>query len=302
MPFENVHGNGGLLTTVGDLLKWNAALDSGTIAGLDTLETRGVLSNGRKIDYALGLTVGEFRGVREVSHSGATAGYRAYLARYPQAGVSVALLCNAANANPEGALRAAALFMEDRLRPESPRAAIAPVAVPAAELERRAGVYRSRRTGAPLRLALAEGKLRTGGGTELVPAGNGVFRFGTAGTRLEFVDASPARLRIVYPDADTVTYEPVAAADTSPANLARYVGEYRSDEAEATYTAAVVDGHLVLKMRPDVTLRLTPVYADAFTGPGGSIVRFVRGRNGRVQALTLGVERVRELRFDRVGR
>ena len=23
MPFENVHGNGGLLTTVGDLLKWN---------------------------------------------------------------------------------------------------------------------------------------------------------------------------------------------------------------------------------------------------------------------------------------
>ena len=23
MPFENVHGNGGLLTTVGDLLTWN---------------------------------------------------------------------------------------------------------------------------------------------------------------------------------------------------------------------------------------------------------------------------------------
>ena len=23
MPFENVHGNGGLLTTVGDLLQWN---------------------------------------------------------------------------------------------------------------------------------------------------------------------------------------------------------------------------------------------------------------------------------------
>ncbi|MGH8249487.1 MAG: hypothetical protein ACREVI_02120 [Steroidobacteraceae bacterium] len=24
MPFENVHGNGGLLTTVGDLLRWNS--------------------------------------------------------------------------------------------------------------------------------------------------------------------------------------------------------------------------------------------------------------------------------------
>jgi CubicO group peptidase (beta-lactamase class C family) len=28
MPFENVHGNGGLLTTVGDLLRWNANFDA----------------------------------------------------------------------------------------------------------------------------------------------------------------------------------------------------------------------------------------------------------------------------------
>jgi CubicO group peptidase (beta-lactamase class C family) len=301
MPFENVHGNGGLLTTVDDLLRWNQALDSGTIAGLDTLETRGVLSNGRRIDYALGLGVGEFRGVREVSHSGATAGYRAYLARYPETGVSVALLCNAGNTNPELATRAAALFMADRLRPDSPPAPLAPVAVDASELERRVGLYRSRRTGAPLRLAMADGKLRTGGGTELVPAGGGVFRFGTQGTRVEFVDATPVRVRIVYPDADTVMYEPVAAADSSAAGLAAYAGEYRSDEAEATYTAAVADGALVLRMRPDATIRLTPVYADGFTGPGGSIVRFIRGADGRVQAFTIGTERVRELRFDRVG-
>ena len=119
MPFENIHGNGGLLTTVNDLLRWNQALDSGTIAGLDALETQGVLSNGRKIEYALGLSVTEFRGLREVSHSGATAGYRAYLARYPGTGVSVALLCNAGNANPGLATRAASIFMADRLGPRA---------------------------------------------------------------------------------------------------------------------------------------------------------------------------------------
>jgi hypothetical protein len=286
---------------VGDLLRWNQALDSGTIAGLDTLETRGVLSNGRRISYALGLGVGEFRGVREVSHSGATAGYRAYLARYPETGVSVALLCNAGNANPELATRAAALFMAGRLLPDAEPAAIAAVPVEAAELERRVGMYRSRRTGAPLRLLMADGTLRSGGGTELVPAGGGVFRFGTAGTRIEFMDGPPVQVRIVYPDADTVMYEPAAAADTSPAHLATYTGEYRSDEAEATYTAAVVDGALVLRMRPDITFRLTPTYADAFSGPGGSIIRFIRGADGRVQAFTFGTERVRELRFGRVG-
>ena len=300
MPFENIHGNGGLLTTVGDLLRWNQALDSGTIAGLDALETQGVLSNGRKIEYALGLSVTQLRGLREVSHSGATAGYRAYLARYPETGVSVALLCNAGNANPGLATRAAGIFMADRLGPEGGPAPAPAVAVQAAELERRVGMYRSRRTGAPLRMLIADGKLRTGGGTELVPVAERVFRFGASPTRLEFVDGTPVTVRIVYPDGDTVMYEPAAAADSSAANLATYAGEYRSDEAEATYTAVVVDGALVLRMRPDITFRLTPTYADAFAGPGGSIIRFIRGADGRVQAFTIGTDRVRELRFDRV--
>lgn len=300
MPFENIHGNGGLLTTVGDLLRWNQALASGTLAGLDTLETQGVLSNGRRIDYALGLNVAQFRGVREVSHSGATAGYRAYLARYPETGVSVALLCNAGNANPELATRAASLFMADRLRDDPPPVLAPAVAVDAAELQRRAGLYRNRRTGAPLRLLVADGKLRSGGGTELVPIGTAAFRFGANTTRVEFVEGPPMLARVVYPDGDTVTFEPAAPADSSAAALAAYAGEYRSDEAEGTYTAAVVDGRLVLRMRPDITIALTPVYADGFTGPGGSMVRFYRGADGSVQAFSIGTERVRELRFDRV--
>ena len=32
MPFEDVHGNGGLLTTVGDLLKWNQNFTTATVA------------------------------------------------------------------------------------------------------------------------------------------------------------------------------------------------------------------------------------------------------------------------------
>jgi CubicO group peptidase (beta-lactamase class C family) len=298
MPFENVHGNGGLLTTVGDLLRWNQALDAGTIPGLDTMETQGVLNNGRRSDYALGLTIGEFRGHREVSHSGATAGYRAYLARYPEAGLSVALLCNAGNTSPDLALRTVGFFLPDRSTPEPDPAPA--ITVDGAELQRRAGLFRNRRTGAPLRLLVAEGKLRSGGGTEIVPIGPATYRFGPSVTRLEFADGPPAQIRIVYPDGDTVMFEPVAEADTTAAGLAAYAGEYRSDEAEATYTVAVVEGRVVLRMRPETTIRLNPTYRDAFAGPGGAIVRFYRGADGRVQAFSIGTERVRELRFDRV--
>src|SRR5690349_15293439 len=59
MPFMNVYGNGGMLTTVGDWLKWNAMLDAKSLGAplVAALETRGVLNDGRKISYALGLVV-----------------------------------------------------------------------------------------------------------------------------------------------------------------------------------------------------------------------------------------------------
>jgi CubicO group peptidase (beta-lactamase class C family) len=103
MPFENVHGNGGLLTTVGDLLRWNENFVTpavGDAAFLAEEQTPGRFTGGRAHDYAFGLFVGNYRSVREVSHSGSTAGYRAFLTRYPAQHVSIAVLCNAGNANP----------------------------------------------------------------------------------------------------------------------------------------------------------------------------------------------------------
>lgn len=103
MPFENVHGNGGLLTTVGDLLTWTAMLDHPTPAWkamVDSLHVRGRLTNGDTITYALGLVVSDYRGVPRVEHSGSTAGYRAELLRFPGRGLAIAVLCNAASAVP----------------------------------------------------------------------------------------------------------------------------------------------------------------------------------------------------------
>ncbi len=108
MPFENPHGHGGLLTTVGDLLVWNRALAQRRIGSprvAEIMEHVGVLSDGRAITYAAGLVVDSVRGVLEIGHSGATAGYRTHLARYPASGVSAAVLCNGGTINATTLLR-----------------------------------------------------------------------------------------------------------------------------------------------------------------------------------------------------
>ena len=110
MPFTSVVGNGGLLTTVGDLLRWNAFLDApATVGGVPggpalvaALETPGRLGSGRVLPYALGLALDTADGARTVSHGGSTAGYKTWLGRVPARGVSVAVLCNHAGADAPG--------------------------------------------------------------------------------------------------------------------------------------------------------------------------------------------------------
>src|SRR3954465_9709154 len=92
MPFENVYGNGGLLTTVGDLLIWNENFvhpKVGDRKALLEMQTAGHFNDGKLLDYGLGLFLEDHRGVKNVYHSGSTAGYRAHLNRFPETNTSV---------------------------------------------------------------------------------------------------------------------------------------------------------------------------------------------------------------------
>lgn len=148
-------GDGAVMTTIEDLLKWDSNFYAPAVGGeqlLRDLHTSGVLTNGRVLPYALGLAVDEYRGLRRVRHGGAWAGYRADLVRFPEAKTAVACLCNLGTANPSAlADRVADILLADRLKPaaaaatgpSSPArtAAPAPYTIAAADLQRYAGTY-----------------------------------------------------------------------------------------------------------------------------------------------------------------
>jgi CubicO group peptidase (beta-lactamase class C family) len=302
MPFENAHGNGGLLTTVDDLLKWNQNFVTSAVGGaalLNELQQRGRLTNGRDISYALGLVVDDYRGVPEISHTGATGGYRAFLARYPRQKLSVALLCNVGNANPGGlGHRIADVFLGNDAQPAT-QAGANPVQLTNAQLERFAGVWRNERTHEPVKMELSDGALRSLRGRLSPLNENTLLAPQSARWELVTSEASPARARLVSADGDTAFYARETAWNPTASQLQSYAGTYTSDDAEATFTLAVKDGKLVATSRPDRTAQLTPMYRDGFTTPDGNVVWFHRDARGRVVAASLGMGRVRDLWFER---
>jgi CubicO group peptidase (beta-lactamase class C family) len=298
MPFENVYGNGGLLTTVGDLLKWNEHFDSpgpGDAALVTQQQQRETFSDGRPHGYALGLFLGTHKGAREVFHSGSTAGYSAFLTRFPDERVSVAVLCNAANADAtEMAHEVADIYLGARLHPQVPPTPTRTLA--AAEIDAVAGLYRETERGVPMSIVLDQNELKAHRVGVLVPQTGS--RFATAlGQTWEFDGHGHARVRADF--ATDLLYERVTPARPSASDLASYAGVYTSDEAEAVLTAAVEDGHLRLTRRPDTKIELTPAYADAFNAGSLGVVIFRRDGGGRIVELSVSQDRVWDLRFTR---
>jgi CubicO group peptidase (beta-lactamase class C family) len=302
MPFENVHGNGGLLTTVGDLLRWNRNFTSERVGGkalISELQRRGRLTDGLQISYARGLSVSMYRGLPEVSHSGSTAGYRAFLTRFPAQALSVAVLCNAGNA-PAAALAhdVANLFLGAALGPDT---APSPAAVEASLLDRWAGQYRSVLTGEPVKLSVEDGALRAGT-TALVAQSGSLFVTRDGSLRLQFRGEEAGRsFDQIGRDGDVEHFAVAPEYKPTPAELARYEGTYVSDEAEVTYEIRAEGGVLVARRRPDARFPLAPAYKDAFTNAQLPLVLFRRDpKTGQVNGLSLGLGRVRDLRFRRV--
>jgi CubicO group peptidase (beta-lactamase class C family) len=223
MPFENVHGNGGLLTTVGDLLIWNenfAQPKIGTAKLLNEMADAGHFNDRKPLEYGLGLFVHDYRGVANINHSGSTAGYRAHLNRFPESRTSVAVLCNGSDGDAtRSANRVSDAFLGERLKSAGP---------------------------------------------------------------------PPAAAR------------PIQVLNPPPtvAQLTSLAGTYWSDEAETLLTAAVDQGALVLRRRPDSVITLTATAPDKFRGSIGTVT-FLRNASGNVDGLSVSQDRVWDLRFVR---
>lgn len=294
MPFENAYGNGGLLTTVGDLLIWNRALSEGRIGAaiVADMERPAVLANGHELRYGRGLFLETWQGIDEIAHPGATAGYRAWLGRYPQVGLSVALLCNTADADRFSLGRVVSdVYLR---KAESPRP------VSAAKHSGLVGWYVNDREGAPLQIVAKGDALVTDNGVTVTSAPKG-----SPGDGLQIGDAPawPAAAGKLVEDyeGDRETFTRVDGYAPSAADLGAVVGRYHSDEADATWVATLEkDGiRLTLTDRPEATTLLKPIYKDAFRG-SHFIVRLVHAADGRVTALRLSNERVWDMRFDRL--
>lgn len=295
-PYSDIIGNGGLLFTAGDLLKWNAGLDQtsgewGAVA--QALQTPSRLNNGHAIEYGLGLAIYEYAGLKEIAHGGSTSGYRTYLARFPERRLSFALLGNAGDFNPAQVADALTRLILDLPAPSPPHR----VPVNAEVVARCAGLYHSVQTDDVMSLTVEGDKLFLES-AELIPTAPGTFE-NRVDEKTYVFTGTPVRSLTVGGLNGTVTYSPVEHVTPSTSQLATYEGIYRSEELDVTDSLTLKDGRLWLESWPSSPVEAKPTFADGFRFGTLWHATFTRDASGAITGYEMTNGRCRRIRFAR---
>jgi hypothetical protein len=287
------------MSTVDDLLIWDRnfyanRLGRGTL--VQELQTPGLLNNGNQVSYAMGLDLGNYRGLPIVDHSGALFGYRTELLRFPRQKFTVICLCNVANAVPETLARKVAdIYLADKLQPGA--SALSPTrgeGLP--DTATFAGKYLDPRTHLTYSFTASDGNLMGWGAVlrrinanQFYDLESNVITFesseGVMHAKLDikgevyFAGSKIQELRLDLP------------------LLASYTGQFRSTELDTVYSLSLDKNTLILRTRDIPPLKTTPIARDEFdAGDFGRLV-FERDSGGRLLGFRVFTQDARGIVF-----
>ena len=300
MPNEYVYGHGGLLTTAEDLLAWNHFYLNGKLGNPSLLLKQvatAPFNNGSRHNYGAGLVVDSANGWAMITHSGATASYRANLDHFPQLSLSIAWLSNTSQGNLSDIPSSVRNLLVKNLL----TAPFQPTPVKGIDFKTfipYLGSYRESRYGSGVRLYIKNDSIysETNGGPLPSLSANSLA---VGRGRILFLSSSPRTLCFITASGDTLLYNGVDSARLDEKATNQYAGGYFSEEADTKITVKIKEGKLAIYRSNGSETFINPVYKDGFYFPGGDIY-FGRDKTGNISHFFISISRARKVQFVKI--
>jgi CubicO group peptidase (beta-lactamase class C family) len=309
LNYANV-GATSLFTTVEDLALWSMNFKSNIVGSkkiIEQMNTLAVLNNGSTFGGAYGQFVNTHKGLKQIQHGGADAGYRSYLGRFPDQDFSVMVFSNAAFANPNRlALQVADLYLKDELKEEKKKSnksaeSEAFIKLSKKELEQFKGLYWNEKESFSRKIYVRKGKLHYfrsfGNVSQLAPISKNEFKMLEVDADLivKFEEKEGQKQMIV-----TVNDEPASVfeAYTKPTYtseaLKEYEGRFYSPELKTTYNIVVEGKKLVLTHSRASDTKFSVLKKDVFNFQR-FLIKFHRNDANEIDGFKISTGRVQNL-------
>ncbi|MFC2146228.1 serine hydrolase domain-containing protein [Acidobacteriota bacterium] len=309
-------GGGGILSTLEDLFHWDQnfyhnKLGKGSREIIKTMLTPGVLNNGKKLDYTLGLVLKKYKGLTMVCHGGGWNGFRSEIIRFPEQKFSVICLANLVTIDPYYlAVQVADIYLADQFKekPREPRTPqkVAAVSLPSAHLEDKVGSWKNPVSGNIWTLSISppgdklDVKSTSGTIFQLVPIDNTQFK--SVGAAFQFLvsfvkpdPSGPLKMKVTLGNYESVICEPVRIPTFNPGQLIEYAGNYYSNELDTVYKLFIKDQKLIIKVPGlHIDMPMEPATKDEFRTLG-PYIKFVRNKAGKITGFNISTDGIKSL-------
>jgi CubicO group peptidase (beta-lactamase class C family) len=301
MPNEDAYGNGGLLTTTEDLLKWNDFYLSGKLgtASLLSKQTKvEAFNNGKMNDYGAGLFIQKLKGQNLIQHGGATAGYRAFLKIFPDINLSIAFLSNTSQFDTtkirlENTIQN--IFITEKNKPAL-NTSETKIPISNTILNTYPGWYKNKRDGFGIKMEVKNDSLFMNN-RFLIPQSEKKFKMAGSSILVEMNDAK--EMLHIIPDRDTIRYSKAETPIVDNQYLKKYVGKFFSTETNSTMTVYLKEGKLMINLKPNSDYELKPTYKDGFNGLDGNLY-FLKNKKNEIVTMKVSNDRARNIEFEKL--
>jgi len=306
----SIVGATSLFTTVVDETKWLNNYETGAVGGKDLVEKMyqlGELNDGRKLTYAFGITIGKYKGWKQIGHGGGDAGFRTYACRFPEKGLGIVVFSNSGAVNPTALNNQVANLLITDTK-EEPKPEEQTAFADSTLIKKLPGKYYSER-GDLAEMIWQNGKLlgrNTASGStseiKLTAAGKNRYSLSRGGVMIldEKSKLSDSISELKMENANsTIAFKRQPAIP--PKVTAEFAGKYYGEETEAFYYITEKNGQLNLTHRKYPNVPLKFVAPDQFTSPHWWMthIHFLRDKKGKIIAFEVNSGRIQHLKYDR---
>jgi len=308
----DVIGAGGIYTSIKDIKKWDEAYYNSTILSKTfwkEMTKQGVLNNGKVIDYASGLWIEKYKGLKTIRHGGAFVGLRTVFIRFPEEHLSIAIFANREDANTlRKAYQIADILLKGKLienvdKEDKKQETKAPTEE--FKLNQLTGIYEIQ-PGELVKISIKNDSLNVfeiskGASYNIYrTSGNTFKKPGRKDLSFVFSDLQEGHTQAVSAFQGGIGVKAVRIndVDVSGRNLNDYTGSYYSKELDVIYKFEIENGNLKMRIEDNPsTMGCTIGGIDQFAMEWG-LVRFQR-TNGLISGFEIDAGVIKNLKFEK---
>lgn len=313
LSYANV-GATSLFTTVEDLSLWALNFESSKVGNgkiLEQMNTLAKLNNGETFGGAYGQFINEYKGLRQIQHGGADAGYRTYLGRFPDQNFTVAVFSNSATSNPGAlALSVADIYLVDEMTLASmdKTEETTFMSLPVEALQDFVGNYWNETESYSRKIYVENDTLRYSRGENnqnpLVPIDENNFQMLNVGVDLKVsfeIESNQKTMIVTIDNGDPIIFESYVPVRNSSQELIEFTGTFYSEELNTSYIITLKNDTLVATHSRLSDIAISPIKKDIFSGNQWffSKIRFVRNNSNSISGIRVSSGRVRNLYFEK---